>query len=389
MRGLTSAGTGWLGLGVVAVLLLPAGVQAAFAPRVFLQETPVGRGRIVAEGGDPDEHHVRDVGALPLASIVVPGWAVRRGEHLVPVAAAWLVQRAGHFAHHLGHRDGPAGIERVGPVLSLAATPVRGRRGDDHRGAGANAPGAVMTATVPVGDVAHVSVGRDVLQRMWILVMAGIPTGVVVAGVGSRLAMLVLRLTSPSSVRGVTSDDGFEIGRFTLAGTYNLLMLGAAVGVIGAVAYRGVSPWLLGPGWLRRFTVAAASGAVVGSMLIHDDGIDFHALKPLWLAITLFVALPALFGVAIAVAVDRVADMRPPDGRRRWILPIVLVVSFPLVIPLVVLVAVGTAGWVLLRRGLGGAGSVPVGAALAVRGAWLAIAMLGLVALVADIRALT
>jgi hypothetical protein len=72
---------------------------------------------------------------------------------------------------------------------------------------------------------------------MWVVVMAGIPTGVVVAGVGSRLAMLLLRLTSSSSVGGVSSDDGFEIGRFTLGGTYNLLLLGAAVGVIGAVAY--------------------------------------------------------------------------------------------------------------------------------------------------------
>ncbi len=111
------------------------------------------------------------------------------------------------------------------------------------------------------------SLRGEISERLWVLIVAGIPTGVLVAGVGSRLAMLVLRLTSPNSVVGVTSDDGFEIGRFTLGGTYNLLMLGAVVGVIGAAAYRAARPWLLGPAWFRRLTVAAGSGAVVGSAL--------------------------------------------------------------------------------------------------------------------------
>ena len=151
------------------------------------------------------------------------------------------------------------------------------------------------------------SVCGEVSERLWVLIVAGIPTGVLVAGVGSRLAMLVLRLTSPDEVVGVTSDDGFEIGRFTLGGTFNLLMLGATVGVIGAAAYRAVAPWLLGPTWFRRCTVAAGTGAVVGSMLIHAGGIDFRVLTPTWLAVGLFVALPALFGAVIGVVVDRVA----------------------------------------------------------------------------------
>ncbi|HEY7626101.1 MAG TPA: hypothetical protein VH761_03495, partial [Ilumatobacteraceae bacterium] len=69
---------------------------------------------------------------------------------------------------------------------------------------------------------------------MRVIVVGGVATGAVVVGLGSRLAMLILRLTSPHRVRGVTSDDGFVIGRVTLGGTYNLMQLGAAVGVIGA-----------------------------------------------------------------------------------------------------------------------------------------------------------
>ena len=45
---------------------------------------------------------------------------------------------------------------------------------------------------------------------------------------------------------------------------------------------------------------------VVGSMLIHADGVDFTVLKPTWLAVGLFIALPALSALTIAAAVDRI-----------------------------------------------------------------------------------
>lgn len=240
------------------------------------------------------------------------------------------------------------------------------------------------------GVAAPTSVRNEVSERLWVLIVAGIPTGVLVAGVGSRFAMLVLRLTSPDEVIGVTSDDGFEIGRFTLSGTYALLMLGAIVGVIGAAAYRAVEPWLVGPVWFRRFTVAAGAGAVVGSMLVHADGIDFRFLKPTWLAIGLFVALPAVFGAVIAVAVDRVATTsRAARGWRHWVVPAVLVAPFPFAIPVVGIAAIALMVWVPLRRGLGSVVGLPKAAVLGVRAAWLAIALLGLAALVGDVRALS
>lgn len=221
------------------------------------------------------------------------------------------------------------------------------------------------------------------------LIVAGIPTGVLVAGVGSRLAMLVLRVTSPDSVDGLTSDDGFEIGRVTVGGTYNLLLLGAVTGLIGAAAYCAVRPWLLGPDWFRRLTVAAASGAVVGSMLVHADGIDFRVLKPTWLAVGLFVALPALFGAAMAVAVDRVAADRVPSGWRRRGWPALLVVAFPPTLVVVGLAALVLAIWVPVRRHADPTVRAPRVAGAVVRAAWLSIALGGLAALVGDVRALT
>ncbi len=220
------------------------------------------------------------------------------------------------------------------------------------------------------------------------LIVAGVPFGVLVVGVGSRIAMLVLRLTSPDRVIGIQSDDDFEIGTFTLGGTYNLMLLGAAVGIVGAGVYRLVSKWLIGPTWLRRVTTALAAGAVGGSMLVHADGIDFRLLKPTWLAIALFVALPALFGGLIGVVVDRV---RRPDswtraGRRIWVVPVIVLVPFPLaLVPLTFAVVLITAMMAIDEATELGRLRATTGYGLVVRGAWLGIAVIGLAALIGDI----
>jgi hypothetical protein len=244
-----------------------------------------------------------------------------------------------------------------------------------------------IVATLPAAE----QYLRDVAEGLRLLVVAGIPVGVVVAGIGSRLAMLLLRLTSPHAVRGVQSDDDFTIGKVTLGGTYNLLLLGAATGIIGAAAYQWVRPWLLGPRWFRRLSTALGSGVVVGSLLLHSDGIDFHVLKPTWLAVGLFIALPALFGLAIGPAVDRVGRPGSWTARRwkRWVLPVALVALFPPTLFVLVVSTAVLAVWLVIRtlrlvemlRTSNAYGIV-------VRSIWLLITMSGLVALVDDITAI-
>ncbi len=127
-------------------------------------------------------------------------------------------------------------------------------------------------------------------------------------------------------------------------------------------------------------------------MLLHADGIDFTVLKPTWLAIGLFIALPALFGLAIGPAVDRVG--RPGSwttrGRTRWVLPVVLVAPFPPTLFVLAWATAVLAVWLLVR---------PLAAderlrastsyGLVVRALWLVIATFGLVALANDITAIT
>ena len=132
----------------------------------------------------------------------------------------------------------------------------------------------------------------------------GLLLGLVVGGIGSRLAMRALLLTSDPFVRGMTSDDGFAMGQFSVAATLNLLLVTTGIGVIGAFVYVAVRPFLLGPRWLRVVGCAIGGGAVVGSMLVHTGGVDFRALSPRWFAIALFIAIPAVFAAAAAPAVE-------------------------------------------------------------------------------------
>ncbi len=230
----------------------------------------------------------------------------------------------------------------------------------------------------------------DIAGTVRLVLTAGASCGAVVVGLGSRLAMLLLRVTTGHAVHGVESDDGFRIGQVTLSGTYSLLALGALVGVIGAGAYLLVRTWLIGPPWLRRTPSGAASAVVVGAMLVHDDGIDFHLLTPTWLAIGVFVALPALFGVAIAATVDRLDRRIDVRERRFWWPPALLILCFPqllfavpfvVVVVVVVTLASRSRTWCGLRERRG--------VRLVVRSGWMGIALLGLLALVNDVAAIT
>lgn len=233
------------------------------------------------------------------------------------------------------------------------------------------------------------ALAADALGRLREIVAVGLITGFLVGGVGSRLAMLLLRLTSSDSVVGVQSDDGFEIGQVTLGGTYGLLVVGVAFGILGAAFYRLLAPWLIGPTWFRSLTTALGCGAVVGSMLVHTDGIDFRVLEPTWLAIALFIAVPAAFGAMVGPTTTWV--QRPgtlfSTSRGRW-LPAAVVV-FPPALFVVAVVSVALLLSALFRPlELVATLRQNVVTSTVVRGAWLGVAVLGLGALVSDISEL-
>lgn len=153
------------------------------------------------------------------------------------------------------------------------------------------------------------------LVAWWVLVGtgAGAIAGAVVGGIGGRVAMLVLRLTSSELVIGIESDDGFEIGVVT---SRTLLLVGAttAIGAVNGVLYAALRGAL--PPALRLPLWTLLGAAVVGGATIHEDGVDFTLLEPAALAVALFVALPALASAAVVVLVERWSAVEPWSDAR-------------------------------------------------------------------------
>lgn len=172
-------------------------------------------------------------------------------------------------------------------------------------------------------------------------------TGVVCVGGLSRLAMSLLASRNPAAA-GRLSDDGFEMGRVTLSGSTNLALVGVGIGVVGWFTYLVARPLLVGPAWFQWFSLSIPPAVVAASLLVHPTGVDFILLGPLWLTVGLFLAVPAVYGPLMHTVVLRLGGA--PAGA-------VLAARAP------------AAAWVL-------------------RAAFAALAVLSLVALVGDVRAL-
>ncbi|MEZ5168620.1 MAG: hypothetical protein R2695_19875 [Acidimicrobiales bacterium] len=366
-------------LGLIGAVMLPVGLQAALAPRSFFDDFPIGRGWITAEGGVYDEHFVRDVGVLFLALVLVTLWAAWRGELVVPVALAWLVQGLGHAAYHVGHLDGLEGVDRVGLVASLVMIPVaaaaalayarprsrnRERRprdppgdrrtmvgarggGDPDRGRGRRDRKPVGDADV-AADVAGMGEGGDERRRL------------------RDRPRHPRRYVQPAGVR--RSGRGGRRGRLPLA--------------------RAVAP---------RPAMAASSHRRRRERCrrrLDGDPPPGHRLPRARAPVARGGALRRPPGRVRRGHRQRRRSMRSgrrrrdPLGRRRWLVPLVLVVAFSPVVFVLVPVALVGAAWVPVRDALVPSGRVPFAVGLVVRSAWAAAALLGVVALVHDVQAL-
>jgi hypothetical protein len=201
------------------------------------------------------------------------------------------------------------------------------------------------TGTVPGRRLTRTT-ARDGLERLAVGTAVGTVAGLLIGGVAGRFAMFLLRLTSDSSLSGVRTDDDFRIGSFTTE-TIFLVVVAIVLGAALGGGYVGARRWL--PSGHRPLVAAVALGAVGGAMIIEPGGVDFTLLDPLWLAVTLFVALPAAFGAALAWGVER---LMPWVSARHPHVAILLLALLPAALfpPAAALLIVGTLGWVALRR---------------------------------------
>jgi hypothetical protein len=209
---------------------------------------------------------------------------------------------------------------------------------------------------------------RSAIRRLSAVTAAGALLGLVVGGIGSRLAMMLLARLNPE-VSGMTSDDGFVMGQLTLQ-TLDLLSLTTLLGVVGGGIYFLLRGLMIGPRWFQVLSVSVGPAVVVGSLLVHVDGVDF-TLDPVWLAIAMFVAIPGAYAALMTVVAER------------WLL-------WTPIAPILGALAVGLLLFEALRRTRSGETVLghPAGAWL-VRGALAVLFTVSLVDLVRDAATLT
>lgn len=160
-------------------------------------------------------------------------------------------------------------------------------------------------------ELAILQVPRDATRSA----LAGGIAGVLVLGIGGRLVMRLATLLDPRSV-GSFTENGNMIGAITLDGTLALILFGGLLfGLIAAIVWVAVGPWIPGTG-LRRATLAAPTAvALSGFMLVESDNPDFRLLANDGLVIAMLLGLIAVFGFVLAL-LDEWLDRRLPPVSR-------------------------------------------------------------------------
>ncbi len=128
--------------------------------------------------------------------------------------------------------------------------------------------------------------------------------GFVIGGIGSRIAMLVLRLTSSPNLHGVQTDDDFTIGIISSASLF-LLFLCLFVGAIGGIVHAVTATWI--PSRVAPLVNALLTGSIGAAQILNPHGLDFELLDPLGLAVGMFVVIPFAYGALLPVLARRLA----------------------------------------------------------------------------------
>ncbi len=112
-------------LGLLAAVQATDGFYALLAPRSFYEDFPAGRGWVEALPAY-NEHLLRDVGALFLATaVVLAAAAIWLDRRLVLVAlVSFLVFSVPHTTYHLFNLDGISTGDAIAEAVSLVLTVV-------------------------------------------------------------------------------------------------------------------------------------------------------------------------------------------------------------------------------------------------------------------------
>ena len=181
----------------------------------------------------------------------------------------------------------------------------------------------MAASPVPAAGVAVVQDSRAAGSLTFVLRdiarggLAGLLTGLLVAGIGGRLVMRVAALQVPSAV-GQLTENGNRIGDITAEGSLGLVLLaGLFFGLAGATVWVVVSPWIPGTGLRRALLAMPVAVALTGVSLIQGRNPDFQVLRHDGVTVVLLLLLLAAAGASISLFDGWLERRLPRSGASR------------------------------------------------------------------------
>lgn len=191
------------------------------------------------------------------------------------------------------------------------------------------------------------SVGESIKRYLWYLtvgVTAGAVSGLIMAGVGGRLAMRILAATASDDVQGRITEANEIVGEITLGGSLGFIVFtGLLVGFPSGVGFLLLRRWLP-----RRLIGGLTFGALLLVLFstrldpLRQDNVDFDLVGPGWLAVAIFIAMGLGHGMLLAAFAGRFSRTLPLISKDRKAvlryLPLVILLPAPPVAVLAILV---------------------------------------------------
>jgi hypothetical protein len=143
-------------------------------------------------------------------------------------------------------------------------------------------------------------------RQVAVAVAAGLVAGVLAAGVGGRLVMRLLAVTSPEG-KGSLTEAGEIVGEITLGGTLGFIFFtGLFAGLISGALYALVRP-VLPAGHVGGAVLGALLLILVGTTLepLRSDNFDFNLVGPDWLAVLGFSVIALVQGMLVVALASR------------------------------------------------------------------------------------
>ena len=177
------------------------------------------------------------------------------------------------------------------------------------------------SALAPAEGTTQPRSASELVRSIAVVGIAGLVTGIVVGGLGSRLFMRIAAATALDSAQGALTEAEARVGAITFDGTMAIVVfVGIGAGIVGAVCYAAFVPWIA---WAGRFrglvfgVVLLAVGSATSDVL-NPDNFDFALLGNRAISVTLIVLLFLGFGLMMDATV-RFFDRRfpPMDDQHR------------------------------------------------------------------------